>query len=71
MAGLIDPWSISSSDEKILKILLEKEISALHYGDKIPFGLQLSADEAWISSPTDSLIEILSNNDLILIPHSN
>ena len=71
MAGLNEPWSISSSDDKILKILLEKEIAALHYGDIIPFGLQLSSDEAWISSPTDSLIEILSNNDLLLIPHSN
>ena len=71
MAGLNDPWSISSSNEKILKILHDGQISALHYGNNIPFGLQLSMAEAWISSPTDSLIEFLSNNDFLLIPHSN
>ena len=58
MAALISPWSKQSSLERINQILSEREIKTLHHGETIPFGLQMSRGEAWLSLADCSAITI-------------
>jgi hypothetical protein len=60
MASLISPWSKQSSLGRINQILSEYKIKILHHGRTIPFGLQMSRGEAWLSLADCSGIDILT-----------
>jgi len=56
MAWLHEPWSEMSAIKRCTKLLENTDLKLIFVGDKIPFGLNLQPDEAWITNPTDSLI---------------
>ena len=57
MAWQTVPWSESSAIERCVKLISDSNISTIYVGENIPFGLNLQPYEAWITSPTESLID--------------
>jgi len=56
MACVQGPWSEESVRRRCTDILTKSECNTVYFGDRIPFGLNLQPDEAWITNPTPSLI---------------
>ena len=71
MAALVHPWSEKSMVKRCLEIINNSNIEMIKYGDTIPFGLNLGTNEAWITKPSESLIESISKTGISLKPHSN
>ena len=71
MASLTGPWSENSATDRCAKILEDSNIDTVYFGEKIPFGLNLEPNEAWITSPTDSLIAIIEKQGLSMKYSSN
>ena len=57
MAWQTVPWSESSAVERCVKLISDSKVSTIYVGENIPFGLNLQPYEAWITSPTESLID--------------
>jgi Sec-independent protein secretion pathway component TatC len=57
MASIEIPWSEHSVNQRCTEILSESQFESIYYGDRIPFGLNLQPNEAWITNPSPSLIE--------------
>lgn len=66
MAWLQNPWSEKSAIERCIKIIEERNVKRIFTGESIPFGLNLQPGEAWISNPTDSLLQRITELGLIL-----
>ncbi len=71
MATLVDPWSEKSMVKRCSEIINKSNIEIIKYGDDIPFGLNLGPNEAWITKPSESLIEYISKTGISLKPESN
>jgi Sec-independent protein secretion pathway component TatC len=71
MASLEHPWSEKSMISRCLKIIDDSNIDIIQYGNEIPFGLNLQPNEAWITSPSASLIESIEEMGISLNPNSN
>ena len=56
MACVQGPWSEESVRIRCTDILKKSEFNTVYFGDRIPFGLNLQPDEAWITNPSPSLI---------------
>ena len=61
MASQTEPWSEDSAVKRCLSLLEVSEISTIMYGEDIPFGLNLQPNEAWITNPSNSLIQKIDN----------
>ena len=59
MACILEPWSENSVNNRCEQILSDSIIDTIYYGEKIPFGLNLQPNEAWITNPHKSLIELI------------
>ena len=71
MASQTNPWSEEIANERCLELLNSSEISTILFGEKIPFGLNLQIDEAWITNPSNSLIEKIEDLGIIMKYCSN
>jgi len=71
MSSLVGPWSETAANKRCLNILENENINSIHYGPKIPFGLNLQKDEVWIGSANDSLINEIKEMGYSLTYHSN
>ena len=71
MSSLVGPWSETAANKRCLNILENENINSIHYGPKIPFGLNLQKDEVWIGSANDSLIKEIKEMGYSLTYHSN
>ncbi len=71
MSLLINPWSESQMLERCMRIILENNINSIFYGDNLEFGLNLNSEEAWITSPTEKLLEMLAKNGISINRSSN
>lgn len=71
MASLVHPWSEQSMITRCLKVVENSNIDVIRYGEEIPFGLNLQPNEAWITSPSISLIESIEEMGISLNPNSN
>ena len=61
MASIMVPWSEQSVNQRCADILSESRFDSIYFGEKIPFGLNLQPNEAWITNPNPSLIETIDN----------
>ena len=61
MASQTEPWSEESVVKKCLELLEDSGISTILFGNEIPFGMNLQSDEAWITNPSESLIQKIEN----------
>ena len=57
MACQTNPWSEGSAIERCAALVDGSDITTILYGEVIPFGLNLQTNEAWITNPSDSLIQ--------------
>ena len=71
MAWQTEPWSENSAIERCLDILQDSETSRILCGEELPFGLNLQSDEAWITSPTDSLLQRIEKLGILVKYCSN
>lgn len=71
MASIVHPWSEIAMVSRTKEIIVNSKIDCIYYGETIPFGLNLQPNEAWITSPTDSLIENMSESGYSMKPFSN
>ncbi len=71
MACLVQPWSESSMVQRCLNVISNSKIERIRYGSEIPFGLNLQPNEAWITNPSDSLVESISKTGISVNPDSN
>ena len=71
MAWIRHPWSDSSAEKRCLDVIRGNDVTTIIYGDKIPFGLNIQPGEAWLTSPTDSLIDSIEKLGINLTYTSN
>ena len=71
MASIVHPWSEIAMVSRTKEIIVDSKIDCIYYGETIPFGLNLQPNEAWITSPTLSLIENMSESGYSMKPFSN
>ena len=71
MAALVHPWSERIMTSRCLNLVEGSDLLVLRYGDQIPFGLNLQPFEAWITSPSDSLIKSIEESGVSVKPSSN
>ena len=71
MANLRNPWSDDSATKRCMEILSSYGPEKIHYGTKIPFGLNLSTSEAWITNPSNELVSRMKEFGYSVIHHSN
>ena len=55
----------------MLDVIRDNDITTIIYGDKIPFGLNIQPGEAWLTAPTDSLIDNIEKLGINLTYTSN
>ena len=71
MSTLTDPWSESQMVKRCMDIVFHYNVKSIFYGDKLEFGLNLNSEEAWITSPSDKLLEVLIKNGVRINRSSN
>ena len=71
MAWIRHPWSDSSAEKRCLDVIRNNDVTTIIYGDKIPFGLNIQPGEAWLTAPTDSLIDNIEKLGINLTYTSN
>jgi Sec-independent protein secretion pathway component TatC len=71
MACVQGPWSELSVNQRCKEILSNSKCEAIYFGDRIPFGLNLQPNEAWITNPAPSLVETIEELGIIVNRLSN
>ncbi|MGB2237480.1 MAG: hypothetical protein ACPH4H_07770, partial [Candidatus Poseidoniaceae archaeon] len=71
MAWIKDPWSDTSAEKRCVAVIQTHDVSTIIYGETVPFGLNLQPGEAWLTSPTDSLLNEIEKLGVNLTYSSN
>ncbi|MGB1474869.1 MAG: twin-arginine translocase subunit TatC [Candidatus Poseidoniaceae archaeon] len=71
MAWIKDPWSDTSAEKRCVAVIQTHDVSTIIYGEAVPFGLNLQPGEAWLTSPTDSLLNEIEKLGVNLTYSSN
>jgi Sec-independent protein secretion pathway component TatC len=69
MAKLTQPWSQNKANHRVMNLLSNYGVRSIHYGNTIPFGLQLAQFDTWICEPDESLLTKMQEIGLQLILH--